>query len=217
MKKQFNNCNKISSLKTKMKISLFLFLLINLTFAKSLSQDKITMNIESGTIFEVIDEIESNTDYKFIYITNVYDFEKRISINVIDQSIKLVLDMIFDNKLEYEVLGKKIILIKSTPVKNNEINTDNDQDELQKTISGSITDKDGNPLPGATIVVVGTDNGTSSDFDGNYEINLPDGEQTLVFSYLGFKTQEVEINGRSNINVVLEIDSEGLDLSLIHI
>ena len=214
MKKQFNNCNKISNLKTKMKISLFLFLLINLTFAKSLSQDKITMNIESATIFEVIDEIESNTDYKFIYITNVYDFEKRISINVIDQSIKLVLDMIFDNKLEYEVLDKKIILkkaIKSTPVKNNEINTDNDQDELQKTISGSITDKDGNPLPGATIVEVGTDNGTSSDFDGNYEINLPDGEQTLVFSYLGFKTQEVEINGRSKINVVLEIDSEGLD------
>ena len=110
MKKQINNCNKISSLKTKMKISLFLFLLINLTFAKSLSQDKITMNIESGTVFEVIDEIESKTDYKFIYITNVYDFEKKISISVIDQSIKLVLDMIFDNKLEYEVLGKKVFL-----------------------------------------------------------------------------------------------------------
>ena len=214
MKKRLINCNKISSLKTKMKISLFLFLLINLTFAKSLSQDKITLNIESGTIFQVIDEIESNTDYKFIYITNVYDFEKRISISVIDQSIKLVLDMIFDNKLEYEVLDKKIILkkaIKSTPVKNNEINTDKDQDELQKTISGSITDKDGNPLPGASIIEKGTTNGAVTSFDGDFSLNVTNANATLVVSFIGFLSQEISVAGQDKITIALIEDTANLD------
>ena len=214
MKKRLINCNKISSLKTKMKISLFLFLLINLTFAKSLSQDKITLNIESGTIFQVIDEIESNTDYKFIYITNVNDFEKRISISVIDQSIKLVLDMIFDNKLEYEVLDKKIILkkaIKSTPVKNNEINTDKDQDELQKTISGSITDKDGNPLPGASIIEKGTTNGAVTSFDGDFSLNVTNANATLVVSFIGFLSQEISVAGQDKITIALIEDTANLD------
>ena len=210
MKKQFNNCNKISSLKTKMKISLFLFLLINLTFAKSLSQDKITMNIESATIFEVIDEIESNTDYKFIYITNVYDFEKKISISVIDQSIKLVLDMIFDNKLEYEVLGKKVFLREkaiSIPLKTSVLN----QTEQQNEISGIVVDKNGTPLPGASVLEKGTNNGTVTDFNGNFSLTVSNENPILAVSYIGFTPIEIAADGQSTINVILQEDTTGLD------
>ena len=210
MKKQFNNCNKISSLKTKMKISLFLFLLINLTFAKSLSQDKITMNIESATIFEVIDEIESNTDYKFIYITNVYDFEKKISISVIDQSIKLVLDMIFDNKLEYEVLGKKVFLREkaiSIPLKTSVLN----QTEQQNEISGIVVDENGTPLPGASVLEKGTNNGTVTDFNGNFSLTVSNENPILAVSYIGFTTIEIAADGQSTINVILQEDTTGLD------
>ena len=210
MKKQINNCNKISSLKTKMKISLFLFLLINLTFAKSLSQDKITMNIESGTVFEVIDEIESKTDYKFIYITNVYDFEKKISISVIDQSIKLVLDMIFDNKLEYEVLGKKVFLKEkaiSIPLKTSVLN----QTEQQNEISGIVVDKNGTPLPGASVLEKGTNNGTVTDFNGNFSLTVSNENPILAVSYIGFTPIEIAADGQSTINVILQEDTTGLD------
>jgi len=210
MKKQINNCNKISSLKTKMKMSLFLFLLINLTFAKSLSQDKITMNIESGTVFEVIDEIESKTDYKFIYITNVYDFEKKISISVIDQSIKLVLDMIFDNKLEYEVLGKKVFLREkaiSIPLKTSVLS----QTEQQNEISGIVVDKNGTPLPGASVLEKGTNNGTVTDFNGNFSLTVSNENPILAVSYIGFTPIEIAADGQSTINVILQEDTTGLD------
>lgn len=81
--------------------------------------------------------------------------------------------------------------------------------EMQTTISGTVTDADGAPLPGANVVVKGTTNGTQTDFDGNYTINA-DSNATLVFSYVGFGTQEVSVNGQSTINVTMAEDANQL-------
>jgi len=77
-------------------------------------------------------------------------------------------------------------------------------------VSGTITDANG-PLPGASVVVKGTTNGTQTDFDGNYTISNVDSDATLVISYIGYSTQEVAINGRTTINVVLAEDAQALD------
>ena len=79
-----------------------------------------------------------------------------------------------------------------------------------QTVSGTVSDSNG-PLPGASVLVKGTTNGTQTDFDGNYTLNGIDGTATLVFSYIGYKTQEVAANGRSTINVTLEEDAQALD------
>ncbi|NHF60591.1 TonB-dependent receptor [Flavobacteriaceae bacterium TP-CH-4] len=79
----------------------------------------------------------------------------------------------------------------------------------QTTISGTVSDSQG-PLPGASIVVKGTNTGAVSDFDGNYSIAVPEDANTLVFSYVGYATQEVAINGQSTINVTLVEDAEAL-------
>jgi len=78
------------------------------------------------------------------------------------------------------------------------------------TVSGTITDVNGEPLPGVNVVQKGTNNGMSSDFDGNYSINLVPGSRVLTFSYIGFNTKEVTVNS-SNINVSLEEDTEALE------
>ncbi|NJB70209.1 TonB-linked SusC/RagA family outer membrane protein [Saonia flava] len=79
------------------------------------------------------------------------------------------------------------------------------------TISGTITDAEsGEPLPGVTVIVQGTTNGTSADFDGNYSISTSS-NATLVFSYVGYGTQNISINGRTQINVNLSVDSQQLD------
>ena len=77
-------------------------------------------------------------------------------------------------------------------------------------VSGTVSDANG-PLPGASVVVLGTTNGTQTDFDGNYTINNVDSNATLVVSYIGYRTQEVDVNGRTTINVVLEEDAQALD------
>ncbi|MCF6349160.1 MAG: carboxypeptidase-like regulatory domain-containing protein [Flavobacteriaceae bacterium] len=77
------------------------------------------------------------------------------------------------------------------------------------TVSGKVSDDSGNALPGVNIQVKGTSNGTSTDFDGNYEISASQGDM-LIFSFLGFKTKEVSITG-STLNVTLEEDTSQLD------
>ncbi|PCJ95523.1 MAG: SusC/RagA family TonB-linked outer membrane protein [Flavobacteriaceae bacterium] len=78
------------------------------------------------------------------------------------------------------------------------------------TVSGTVTDSNGTPLPGVNVIEQGTSNGTSTDFDGNYSLNVSDGNAVVSFSYLGFSTQDVAINGQSTISVSLEEDAEML-------
>ena len=85
---------------------------------------------------------------------------------------------------------------------------------LQATITGTVTDADGTPLPGANVIVKGTTNGTQTDFDGNFTITAAS-DATLVFSYVGFATQEIAINGQTSINVSMAEDANKLDEVII--
>jgi hypothetical protein len=75
-----------------------------------------------------------------------------------------------------------------------------------QSISGTVTDDNGVPLPGATVVVEGTSNGVSTDFDGNYSINASMGD-TLVFSFVGYSTQSIAVGSSATINVMLASDN----------
>ncbi|MFC4220671.1 SusC/RagA family TonB-linked outer membrane protein [Flagellimonas marina] len=79
------------------------------------------------------------------------------------------------------------------------------------TVSGTVTDGQGQPLPGASVILVGTTNGVQTDFDGNYTLNNVSSSGTLAFSYIGFATQEIPINGRATINISLQEDTQSLD------
>ncbi len=80
----------------------------------------------------------------------------------------------------------------------------------QGTVNGNVTDENGEPLPGVSVVFKGTTTGTTTDFDGNYRLNVPSGATTLIFSYVGYLPKEVEIGGQSTINIQMEIDVETL-------
>ena len=85
----------------------------------------------------------------------------------------------------------------------------------QETIKGTVSDKDGNLLPGVSVLQKGTTNGVGTDFDGNFSINLTLGQKILVFSYLGFETLEVPIINKKNINIILNESSETLNEIII--
>ncbi|WP_224485546.1 SusC/RagA family TonB-linked outer membrane protein [Robertkochia aurantiaca] len=81
----------------------------------------------------------------------------------------------------------------------------------EKMVSGTVTDKSNVPIPGVSIVVQGTNNGTSTDFDGNFSLTMSEDQNVLIFSYVGFKTKEIEVGDRSVVNVELQPDMVGLD------
>ncbi len=211
MKNKLNNCYKSSSFKTTMRFSVFLFFIFNLTMANSFSQEKVTLDIENAIITEILDEIEALTEYKFIYQLSVYDFNKTTSISVKNESIKKVLDMIFENQLDYEVIDKKVLLKTKLIITPNENIVLDDIEVQKRTITGNVNDSDGNPLPGASILEVGTQNGTSTDFDGNFSIELENENAELQFSFVGFKAQTLNVGSSDILNVTLLADASSLD------
>ena len=211
MKNKLNNCYTNSSLKTTMRFSAALFLIFNLTMANSFSQEKVTLEVENAIITEILDEIEALTDYKFIYQLSVFNFDKKTSISVKNKPIKMVLDMIFVNQLEYEVIDKKVLLKSKKIVVPKEITILEDIEIQKRTISGNINDSDGNPLPGASVLEVGTENGTSTDFDGNFSIELENENAELQFSFIGFKSQTLTVGSSDVMNLTLLTDASSLD------
>jgi TonB-linked SusC/RagA family outer membrane protein len=200
-----------NSFKMTMRLSVLLFLTFNLTVANSFSQEKLTLKVQNVNISQILDEIEAKTDYMFIYQLNVYDFNKTASIDVKNQPIKEVLDMIFENQLEYEVIDKKVLLKAKEKILAEE-NIILEEIEIQKrSISGNVSDLDGNPLPGASILEVGTGNGTSTDFDGNYTIELENETADLQFSFIGFGDQTITVGSTDVVNVTLLADASSLD------
>jgi TonB-linked SusC/RagA family outer membrane protein len=200
-----------NSFKMTMRLSVLLFLTFNLTVANSFSQEKLTLKVQNVNISQILDEIEAKTDYMFIYQLNVYDFNKTASIDVKNEPIKEVLDMIFENQLEYEVIDKKVLLKAKEKILAEE-NIILEEIEIQKrSISGNVSDLDGNPLPGASILEVGTGNGTSTDFDGNYTIELENETADLQFSFIGFGDQTLTVGSTDVVNVTLLADASSLD------
>ncbi|KZS42849.1 hypothetical protein AWE51_15895 [Aquimarina aggregata] len=200
----------------KMKLSL-LFILISIIALQantSYSQKaKMTLNLDDTSVSRVIDEIEANSEFKFIFKTNAVDLNRKVSINVKNANIKNVLSILFDNtNTLYEIDNRKILLRKVTTTENSgdrsEINNDEDQ---QIEVSGIVSDDKGQPLPGANILEKDTDNGVQTDFDGNFSITLKGDTPTLVISFLGFTTQEVVVNDQTTLNIVLKEDAAGLD------
>ena len=86
-----------------------------------------------------------------------------------------------------------------------------DAEQTGKTITGVVTDADGNAMPGVTVYVQGTTTGTVTDIDGNYSIRSENEENILVFSFIGMTTQEISVAGKTEISVILESATELLE------
>ena len=201
-----------SSLKLKMRLSFILFFaFIFSAVANSFSQTEISLELRDVKVIDVLDEIEVGTDYKFFYNTNIYDFNKVVSINVTDEKISNILDQIFNGTIQYEVIDKRVILKKKNIIVTNANNEIEQEEIIQRVITGTVKDTDGIPLPGATVLEEGTNNGTSTDFDGNFSINLENDDSKLTISFIGYLTESYETSDLTAIDAILVIDNASLD------
>jgi TonB-linked SusC/RagA family outer membrane protein len=185
-----------------MKLS-FLLLLIGFLqlSATSYSQGKLTVSLENVSIKDVLHEIEEQSDFRFLY-RNESVADKRLSLNKENSSIEEILDeTLKGTNANYLMLDHNLIVI--TP--------HNQVQKQELTVEGQITDDNGNPLPGVNILIEGTTTGVVTDLDGNYTITVPSEDAILVVSFVGFITQEIPVNGRSEINIQLQQDTIGLE------
>ncbi len=192
-----------------MRISLFLLLIGALQgyAASTYSQNtKVSLDISESSVEEVLDQIEEQSEFFFLYNEKLIDVERKVDVKVKEKPIHDVLDLVFEGEdVYYQVVDKKIIL---SPGFMNESTIVQDE---KRVISGNITDTYGEPLPGVSIVIKGTSTGTITDIDGNFSLNVSSDAGAIVVSFIGMQTQEFALEGRSVFNVVMQDVMEGLD------
>src|SRR5690606_10306845 len=156
-------------LKFNLKMKLSLLFLLTLTFVmqanSSYSQKtKISLDLGDVTIEGVIDEIEARTEFKFIFNTKTVDLNRKVSIKVKKVTVERVLDLLFkEMDIAYELDDRKILLKKKETKKLEDlIQSPTVPKKIQFLVTGTISDQEGQPLPGASIVEKGTTNGTQS-------------------------------------------------------
>ena len=165
---------------------------------------KFSLNFSDVTLVNVLDKIEDESDFFFLYNEKLLDTERKVSITEKDQLIGSILDDLFrGTDVKYTIVERKIILAP-------DYLTEAPQPQ-QKQITGTITGKDGAYLPGVNVVVTGTVQGTITDIAGKYSIEIPQGGKSLTFSFVGMVSQEIAIGTLTQINVTMGEVALGLD------
>lgn len=199
-------------LNLKMRITSILLLvsLFQLNANESYSQKtKVTFSYNNVSLETVFNKIESQTEFKFIYKDKEINYNKTVSIKAKKEALSKVLKKLFSNsKITYSVTRKQIIL---KPLKTESIKNIPDKIVPKIKISGAVTDEMGNVLPGASILEKGTTNGTETDFDGNFILEVNDEKSILVISYLGYAVKEILVGKKTSFSVVLKEDAAALE------
>ncbi len=188
----------------RMKLTLFILLVAFVHVSANVysQQTKLSVSLENATVREVLKEIEDQSDFFFFYKNEEIDVKRTIGINMRNKTLEELLDHVFSGvQVSYEIIDRQIIL------RNNSVL--NQRGEIR--VSGKVTDTTGAPLPGVTVLLKGTTSGTVTDFDGGYTITEVPTDATLVFSFVGMRTQEISVSNQSTVNAVMEEEAIGLD------
>lgn len=194
---------KLLSAKTRILFVLIAFLLPLTMVASPLQEIRVTIQQKNVPLSRVFKDIETKTDYSFLIRNNDVDTNQKVSIDAVNKTVAEVLGMLFDGKgINYEVNGKRISVYKAVvrqPVGS------------KRKVSGRITDAAKESIIGASVFVMGTTNGTITDIDGNFSLELPGSDAKLQVSYIGYKTQTISVGNKPSVDIVLMEDSEMLD------
>ncbi|MDB5019664.1 MAG: SusC/RagA family TonB-linked outer membrane protein [Pedobacter sp.] len=156
----------------------------------------VTLNVKNATLRQVFDELRKQTGYHFLYKTEMLNQVKSINLKVTNQPIAQVLEMCFANQpVTYAINDNTVVLRERAE----EVSVKN----LQTRVSGTVRDEKGQPMPGVGIKVQGTTVTTVTDADGKYVVTAA-ANSTLVFSFIGYASQEVPVGGKSVVNVQLQ-------------
>ncbi|MBK5722741.1 SusC/RagA family TonB-linked outer membrane protein [Dysgonomonas sp. Marseille-P4677] len=187
-------------------ISFFLIVFVFCLNAGNLSSQnvKVTLNQNNVTLETILNKIESQTDYLFVYDKSI-NKDRLVSVVETEQTLASILKKLFENtNVSYFIEGSNIVL-STKKVEPSAIT------QQQRIITGTIVDEAGEIVIGASISIVGTTKGTFSDIDGRFEIALPAGMSKLTISLIGMETYELTVGSQNNYNIVLKNTSVTMD------
>lgn len=209
-----NDCQLISMVSSLWKSKLFrimriaMFIIVmsiaQIFAVNSYSQStRLSLSLKNVSAKTVLQQIEEKSQFFFIYDATVVDVDKKVSIELKDESINKILDELFEGtNVVYKINNRQIALSTESV---------SSVSQQQKSVTGKVNDSTGSSLPGVSVVVKGTTTGTITDIDGKYTLNNVSANATLLFSFVGMKSQEIAVGNKTLINVTLEDETIGLE------
>lgn len=191
-----------------MRCILFFLLLgtLQITASVTYSQSvKLSLNIENSSVQEVLSIIEQKSAFYFTYNLKQIQADRKVSVTAKDESVTDILDKLFASEgIKYVINGKHIVLYKA------ETNTQPIQNQNTKTITGVVTDMNGEPVIGVNIVEKGTTNGTVTDIDGRFTLQVSP-SSVLQISFIGYVEQSITVGSETSFSIKLQEDTQKLD------
>ncbi|MGV8138258.1 MAG: TonB-dependent receptor [Mangrovibacterium sp.] len=162
-------------------------------------QTKLSLTANNMTVRKVIDQIEEQSNFKFLYRDEVIDADRRVTVEIRGNIEEILKEIFAGTDVSYRFLENNLIALT------------NPSEQEQIKISGKVTESSGVPLPGVSVVIRNTTQGTITGANGDYVISNIPADAILVFSFVGMRTQEIPVSGKTRINVVLEEESFGIE------
>lgn len=187
------------------KLAFFLiWLSISISYAAPSYAQATVLSIKmtDRPIEDVLETIEQQTDFHFFYNSKLVNTSRKVSVNVNNKDVFAILDQMFGgSNIRYKVVDKDVIL---------SVARTDDTAQNNKKVRGKVTDNKGEPIVGANVVEKGTTNGTITDMDGNFSLDVSD-NAALAVSYIGYTPKDQVVGNQSVINVRLSEDMQALD------
>lgn len=198
-----------------MRLTIILLLagMMHVTASVYSQTTKLNVDARNQKIVDVLRIIENQSDFRFFYKNEQIDANRIVNVDAENRTIKEILENLFEEtNVTYKFLEDKLILLSvKGSVEKSSSSFQEQQQQQQQSISGKVSDNKGEPLPGVTVIIKGTTQGTVTNSDGNYTIaNIPE-NAILVFSFIGMKSTEISTSGKSIVDVVLLNETIGLE------
>ncbi len=182
--------------------------------AQELLSRKVSLHARNLEMVKVLQQIEKQAEVRFVFSSKMIASKRKVSFEAGDDPLSSVLDRLLTPlDISYEISGQVIILSKKeAPPLRNESQPDlNSVVVPALTVSGVVTGEKGEVLPGVNILIKGTQQGTTTDSDGKFVLTIPDEKAALVFSFVGYVSQEIVVGNRTDLYITLEVDEKSLE------
>lgn len=178
------------------------------TSGQEVLERKITLQTQNAEVKDILVEIEKKSDVKFTYRPRLIKDMNRMTLNLVETPVADVLAQVLGSRLSYDIIGKQVVLKEVVGEEEVEIKTISSA--IAQTVSGVVTDETSSPVPGVNVLVKGSTVGTTTDTQGRYSLEVPDESSILVFSFIGYQTQEIQVGTQTTISVTLTADVQSL-------
>jgi TonB-linked SusC/RagA family outer membrane protein len=184
--------------------------------AQEILSQRISISVINMGMEQVLEKIEGQTKVRFIYSAEVIHAERKVTLDYQNQRLDTVLETLLGPLgIEYKV-SKKTILLRKAAEKKTSLKTESFENiiprgQADREITGRVLDEKGEPIPGASVVVKGTTVGTSTNIEGIYQLSVPGDKDIVIFSFVGYVSQEIQIGNAASLDITLKVDEKALE------